>query len=68
MAGTGISWKASRAVAVPRIPHLGIRRLNDLEPRQIGSDQKRGDFRVAAARSGVRAITVKTSAIAPLVM
>ena len=47
---------------------LGHPRLDDLEARQVGRDQKRGDFRVAPRGSGVRAMTVKTSAIAPLVM
>ena len=35
-AGTGMSWNASRAVAVPRMPHLGIRASTTSKPGRSG--------------------------------
>ena len=68
VAGTGMSWNASRAVAVPRMPHLGIRASTTSKPGMSGVTRKAVTFESPPRGSGVRAITVRTSAIAPLVM
>src|SRR5437899_2241336 len=35
-AGTGMLWKARRAVAVPRMPHLGMRASTTSKPGRSG--------------------------------
>ena len=67
-AGTGMSWKASRAVAVPRMPHFSIRASTTSKPGMSGVTRNAVTFDSPPSGSGVRAITVSTSAIAPLVM
>ena len=48
---------------------LGHARLDDLEAGHVGRDQEGGDLRlVPPPGPGVRAITVSTSAMPPLVM
>ena len=63
-----MSWKASFAVAVPRIPHFAIRGSTTSNPGSSGVTRKAVIFDSPPARSGVLAITVSTPAIAPLVM
>ena len=67
-AGTGMSWKASFAWAVPRIPHLAMRGSTISKPGRSGVTRNAVILDSPPAGSGVRAITVRTSAIAPLVM
>ena len=66
--GTGMSWNASLAVAVPRMPHLAIRASTTSNPGMSGVTRKAVTFESPPLGSGVRAMTVRTSAIAPLVM
>ncbi len=68
VAGTGMSWNASCAVAVPRMPHLGIRASTTSNPGMSGVTRNAVTFDSPPRGSGVRAMTVSTSAIAPLVM
>jgi hypothetical protein len=67
-AGTGISRNSSVEVAVPRIPHFGIRPSTTSNPGISGVTRKAVIFDGPPAGSGVRAITVRTPAIAPFVM
>ena len=59
--GTGMSWNASLAVAVPRMPHFAMRGFDDLEAGHVGRDEERRDLRSRSLPgTGVRAMTVST--------
>ena len=67
--GTRMLVKRILPVAVPRMPHFSARALDHLEARHVGRDEEGRHLRAFAfAASGVRAITVSTSAMPPLVM
>ena len=66
--GTGMLSKASRAVAVPRMPSFSIRGSTMRKPGMSGVTRKAVTWVSSRPGTGVRAITVSTSAIAPLVM
>ncbi len=59
---------ASFAVAVPRIPSFSIRGSTTRKPGMSGVTRKAVTSVWSRPAIGVRAITVRTSAIAPLVM
>ncbi len=63
-----MSLKARRAVAVPRIPTLSIRASTTSKPGMSGVTRKAVTLPSGSLGSGVRAITVNTPAMAPLVM
>ena len=68
-AGTTMFSKASRPVAVPRMPHLGMRASSTLKPGMSGVTRKAViSFFLPAPAPGVRAITVSTPAMPPLVI
>ena len=67
-AGTGMSWKASRPVAVPRMPIFSIRFSTTSNPGMSGVTRNAVTFESPPFGSGVRAITVSTPAIPPLVI
>ena len=61
--------KASRAVAVPRMPHLAMRASTTSKPGMSGVTRKAViSFFLSAPAPGVRAMTVSTWAMPPLVM
>ena len=66
--GTDMLWKASLAVAVPRMPSFSIRGSTTSKPGISGVTRNAVTCRVAAACNGVRAMTVSTCAMPPLVM
>ena len=67
-AGTGTLWKASRAVAVPRMLHFGMRASTTSKPGRSGVTRKAVTLVSRLPSTGVRAITVSTWAMPPLVM
>ncbi len=68
-AGTGMSWKGQAGRRRPRILALGHSGLDHLEPGEVGVIRNAVGLRVAPfGVGGAVAMTVRTSAIAPLVM
>ena len=66
--GTNMSWNASRAVAVPRTPHLGIRFSTTSKPGMSGVTRNAVILVSLLPGTGVRAMTVSTWAMPPLVI
>ena len=66
--GTTMSRNARRAVAVPRTPHFGMRASRTSKPGMSGVTTNAVIFVSLLPGTGVRAITVSTWAMAPLVI
>ena len=67
--GTNMFSKASRPVAVPRMPIFAIRASTTLKPGMSGVTRKAViSFFLSGPAPGVRAMTVSTSAMPPLVI
>ena len=65
--GTRMLVKRSRPVAVPRMPHFGMRASTTSKPGMSGVTRNAVTF-VLPSGVGVRAMTVSTWAMPPLVM
>ena len=63
-----MSSNSNQAVAVPRMPHFGMRASLTRNPGMSGVTQKSGHFGFITPGTEVRAMTVSTWAMAPLVM
>ena len=66
--GTSMSRKASRAVAVPRTPSFSMRGSRTTKPGMSGVTRNAVMAVSFLPGTGVRAMTVSTCAMAPLVM
>ncbi len=66
--GTGMSSKASFAVAVPRMPSFSILGSTTRKPGMSGETRKAVTAEVSRPGTAVRAMTVRTPAMAPLEM
>ncbi len=66
--GTGMLRKARREVAVPRMPSFFMRGSTMVNPGISGVTRKAVTADSFLPGTGVRAMTVSTCAIAPLVM
>jgi hypothetical protein len=66
--GTGMSWKARRPVAVPRMPSFSIRGSIISKPGISGVTRNAVISVLSVPGTGVRAMTVSTRAMAALVM